>query len=116
MPPNTNPSRPNQLGPVVAAQHRGVAALGGQAIQLTNQVIGGDGSLDQPTQAFAGVLVDDGHDLDRPPIGGGVELKIHCLAHPPPGLSLVVDVPRRLRRRRCGTRKPSSRHSRYTRL
>ena len=38
-----------------------MAALGGQAIQLTNQVIGGDGSLDQPAQAFAGVLVDDGH-------------------------------------------------------
>ena len=48
MPPNTNPSRRNQLGPVVAAQHRGVAALGGQAIQLTNQVIGGDGFSTSP--------------------------------------------------------------------
>jgi len=55
-----------------------MSALGGQAIQLTDQLVGSYGSLDQSTQAFSGVLVDDRHDLDRPPIGGGIELRIHC--------------------------------------
>jgi hypothetical protein len=51
--------------------------LGGQLVQLIDQVIGGDGAFDQPAQAFAGVLVNDGHNLDRAPVGGGIELKVH---------------------------------------
>ena len=83
---NANPTRsPAQSAiaaqassrPIVTPQHRGVTALGGQPIQLIDQVIGGDGALDQPAQAFAGVLINDGHDLDRAPVGGGVELKVH---------------------------------------
>jgi len=53
------------------------AALGGQAVQLGDQVLAGDAALDHPAQAFTGVLVDDGNDLDRPTIGGDVEPEVH---------------------------------------
>jgi hypothetical protein len=80
-------------------------------------VFTGDAALDHTAEAFAGVLVDDRYDLDRPPIGGGVELEVH--RHTRLGASAVtvggaVERPHRLRRRRCGTRSPSSRHSRWT--
>jgi hypothetical protein len=55
--------------------------LGRQPVQLIDQDIGGDGAFNQPAQAFAGVLINDRHDLDRAPVGGGVELKVHC-PHP----------------------------------
>ena len=35
------------------------------------------GSFDEAAEAFAGVLIDDGHDLDRSAVGGGIELKVH---------------------------------------
>jgi hypothetical protein len=61
----------SQFGPVVTAQHRReCAALGGQAVEFSDQVLAGDAALDHPAETFAGVLVDDRHDLDRPPIGG----------------------------------------------
>src|SRR5215217_3688660 len=65
----------------------------GEPVELGDQPVAGDGPFDQTAQAFAGVLVDDGDDLDRPPVGGGVELEIHR-PHPV----------RRVRRRgvRCG--------------
>lgn len=67
-----------QFGPVVASQHRREgAALAGQAIQFTDQVLTGDAALDHAAQAFAGVLIDDRDDLDRSPIGGDVELEVH---------------------------------------
>jgi hypothetical protein len=40
-------------------------------------VLAGDAALDDPAQTLAGVLVDDRHYLDRPPIGGAVELEVH---------------------------------------
>ncbi|BBX55075.1 hypothetical protein MSHO_33680 [Mycobacterium shottsii] len=40
-------------------------------------MITGDAALDHTAEALAGVLVDDRHDLDRPPIGGHVELEVH---------------------------------------
>jgi hypothetical protein len=39
-------------------------------------MLAGDTTLDHPTEAFAGVFVDDGDDLDRPPVGGDIELEI----------------------------------------
>jgi len=66
-----------QFGSVIASQHCGIAAaLGGEMIEFSDEVLAGDGTLDQATEAFAGVFVDDGHDLDRPPVGGGVKLEI----------------------------------------
>src|SRR4029079_7218069 len=40
-------------------------------------MLAGDAALDHPTEALAGVLIDDGCDLDRPPVGGDVELEVH---------------------------------------
>ena len=40
-------------------------------------VLAGDAALNHPTEAFAGVFVDDRDDLDRPSIGGGIELEVH---------------------------------------
>jgi hypothetical protein len=33
-------------------------------------VFAGDAAFDHASEAFAGVFVDDRHDLDRPPVGG----------------------------------------------
>jgi len=65
---------------------------------------------------LAGVLIDDGRDVDRSTIGGGVELEVH--RHTRSGASAVggfdaLEVPSRLRRYSCGTCKPFSRHSRW---
>jgi hypothetical protein len=47
-------------GPIVTAQHRRErAALGGQAVQLGDEVLAGDAALDHPTKALTGVLIDD---------------------------------------------------------
>ena len=40
-------------------------------------MLAGDAALDHPAEAFAGVFVDDRDDLDRPPVGGDVELEVH---------------------------------------
>jgi hypothetical protein len=66
-----------QFGAVVAAQHGRVATLGGESVELVDDLVGGDGAFDQSAEAFAGVLVDDGDDLDGPAVGGGVELEVH---------------------------------------
>lgn len=67
-----------QFGSVVASQDGRVAAtLGGDAVEFGAEVLAGDVALDQTTQALAGVFVDDGGDLDRAPVGGGVELEVH---------------------------------------
>jgi hypothetical protein len=80
---------------MVAAQHGRVAAPGGDAVQFVEEVLSGHGALDQAAEAFAGLLVHDGHDLDRSPVGGGVELEVDG-PHP------VRCV--RLRRVRCRAR------------
>jgi hypothetical protein len=67
-----------QFGSVVTPQHRWIgAALAAQTVELGDQVLAGDTALDHPTEAFAGVFVDDGDDLDRPSVSGGVELEVH---------------------------------------
>src|SRR5712692_9837093 len=67
-----------ELGPVVAAQHRGVAAAGREPVQLGDKVLAGDGPVDQAAEALAGALVHDRDDLDRTAVGSGAELEIHC--------------------------------------
>jgi hypothetical protein len=52
-----------------------VAALAGEAVEFVDEHDGGDGAFDQAAEAFAGVLIDDGHDLDGLAVGGGVELE-----------------------------------------
>src|SRR5829696_6829760 len=65
-----------QFGAVVAAQHGWVAAVGGEPVEFVDQLVAGNGAFDESAEAFAGVLVDDGDNLDRPAIGGGVELEV----------------------------------------
>jgi hypothetical protein len=40
-------------------------------------VLAGDAALDQAAETLAGVLINDRNDLDRAPVGGGVELEVH---------------------------------------
>jgi hypothetical protein len=84
----------SRFGAVVTTQHRRIgAALSGQPIKLGDQVLAGDAAFDHSTQAFAGVSVDDRDDLDRPLVGGDIELEVHRL-HP---VGHIRDD-----RRRCG--------------
>ena len=66
-----------QLGSVVAAQNRGVAAGQSEVVEFVDEGVGGDGTFDEPAKAFAGVLVDDPDDLDGAAVGGGIELEVH---------------------------------------
>jgi hypothetical protein len=52
------------------------AALGGESIEFGDEVLASNRPLHQTAEAFAGVFVDDGHDLDRTPVGGGVEFEV----------------------------------------
>ena len=47
-----------------------------EAVECVDEPIAGDGAVDQPAEALAGMFVDDGHDLDRSAVGGGVELEV----------------------------------------
>jgi hypothetical protein len=51
---------------------RRVAAFGGEAVEFVDELVGGNGAFDEPAEAFAGVLVDDGDDLDGSAVGGGL--------------------------------------------
>jgi hypothetical protein len=44
-------------------------------------IVTGDVAVDQAAEAFTGVFVHNGHDLDRAAVGGGVELEIHRPHH-----------------------------------
>ena len=61
---------------VVATQHGWIATVGGKPVEFVDQLVAGNGAFDESAEAFAGVLVDDGDNLDRPAIGGGVELEV----------------------------------------
>ena len=109
--------RPLRRRSVVAPQDRRIGAtLAANAVKFSDEILAGDASLNESAQAFAGVFIDDRDDLDRPPVDGGVELEVHC-PHP---VGRVRAHPLwccrsawRLRRRRCGTRSPSSHQSRW---
>ena len=70
-----------QFGAVVEAQRRGLAAHCGQPVEFVDLIIAGDRTVNQPTEAFAGVLVEDGHDLDRNQIRtqAGAEARPDCI-------------------------------------
>jgi hypothetical protein len=53
----------------------------GEAVEFVDQVSSGDVAVDQAAEAFAGVFVHYGHDLDRSAVGGGVELEVHRPHH-----------------------------------
>ena len=67
---------PNQTVIPGPTQVDTATAAAGQKWHESGQVIGGDRPVDQATEAFAGVLVDDRHDFDGPAVGGGVKLKV----------------------------------------
>jgi hypothetical protein len=72
-----------ELGAVVAAQHGRIAPVDGEAVEFVDQVSSGDVALalDQAAEAFTGVFIHNGHDLDRSAVGGGVELEVHRPHH-----------------------------------
>jgi len=65
-----------ELGAVVAAQHGRVATHGRDAVEFVDEVVAGDGALDESAEAFAGVFVDDRCDLDRAAVSRGVEPEV----------------------------------------
>jgi len=76
--PVAQPAIAPQTNSVVASQDRGLGtSLGGEAVQLADKVLAGNAALDHSSRTLAGVLIDDGCDLDRPAVGGDVELEVH---------------------------------------
>jgi hypothetical protein len=68
----------SQFRSIVTPQHGGIdTTRGGETVEFADQMLAGDAAINHPAEALAGVLIDDGHDLDRPPVGGDVELEIH---------------------------------------
>jgi hypothetical protein len=49
---------------------------GPHPVQFGGEHFAGDGALDQPAEKFTGVLVNHRQDLDRPTVGGRVELEV----------------------------------------
>jgi hypothetical protein len=105
-----------ELRAVVAAQHGWVTADGGEAVELVDELVGGDRALDQAAEALAVCSSTTETILTgRPSV---VESNWKSTAHTVFGASAVgvsgaEEDPTRLRRRGCGTRSPSSRHSRW---
>ena len=52
------------------------APFGGQALEAAHDPVGVDGALDVDGQGLPGELVDDVEELQRPPVGGLVELEV----------------------------------------
>ncbi len=71
----------DQLRAIVAADHLRGTTLSNQGIEVVLQRLACDGSLNQSAEAFAGVLIDHGGDLDRPPLLVGIELEVHRPDH-----------------------------------
>ena len=71
----------DELRPVVRPEHSGSAADGDEILEMRGEPVGGDRPLDQPADAFPGVLIDDRADLDRPALLVGVELEVHRPHH-----------------------------------
>ena len=89
---------PGDLG-----QHGWVPAAGGDDVELVDEGVGGDGPLDESAEAFPGVFVDDGQDLQWAAVVVASNWKstAHALfGASAVGVEAVVLVPRRLRRRR----------------
>ena len=71
----------DELRPVVGPAHNGSAADGDEILEIRGEPVGGDRPLDQPADAFPGVLIDYRTDLDRPALFVGVELEVHRPHH-----------------------------------
>ena len=67
----------DELGAVVGSEHRGGAADGDEVLEVGGEPVRGDRPFDEPADALAGVLVDDGADLDRTALLVRVELEVH---------------------------------------
>src|SRR5262245_41154417 len=66
-------------GPVVAPDHlRRSAASLDYPLERLDCGVGADSSSDRRRECFAGVLVGDGQDLDRPAVGGAVADEVDC--------------------------------------
>ena len=52
--------------------------LGGEGLQHADGFVGVDVALDLHHERFAGELVDDVEQLQRPPVRGLIELKVEC--------------------------------------
>lgn len=105
----------DELGSVVTAQHDRSASLDDEFFQVVDEAVCGDGSLDQSAEAFAGVSSTIEQILNALPCSHTSNWK--STAHTTLGAyaagASIVELPTRLRRRRCGTRSPSSHHNRW---
>ena len=64
----------SQFRSIVTPQHSGIDTThGGETVEFADQMLAGDAAINHPAEALAGVLIDDGHDLDRSPVGGDVD-------------------------------------------
>jgi hypothetical protein len=71
------PQRPrDQLGPVVHPQMLRRAALAGEPVEHLADGVGVGAAADVHGGGLAGVLVDDGEQLEPPAVGGLVELEV----------------------------------------
>jgi hypothetical protein len=110
-----------QLRAVVGAQIGRGAALGGKALEDRDGLLGVDRAADLDRQRLAGELVDDVEELQLAAVLGGVVLEVErpdVVGRSAFSLSeAAVDSPRRRRfLALAGTRSPSSRQIRCTRL
>ena len=71
----------DQFRAVVASQDLRQPPLRGDSVEVGGEVVTGDAAGHDPAQAFAGVLIDDRGDLDRPACLVGVELEVHRPHH-----------------------------------
>ena len=77
----------DEFGAVVAADERRRRVEAGELLQHRHQALGFTAPPHPNGQAEAAVLVDHVHELEPPPIGGGVEMEIHG-----PHLVRVLDL------------------------
>lgn len=110
-----------ELGSVVEPQERRrTAPEDREPVQDGDDVVGVDGPVDVDREGFAGELVDHVQHLQGAAVGGDVELEVQR----PQGVRGDQDIAptwvpipvSRFLWRFTGTRRPSSRHSRRTRL
>jgi hypothetical protein len=108
-----------EFGTVVAADELGASASGAEdLVQAGDGGIGVDAVVDEIGEGLAGVLVDDVQNLDCAPSAGDVDLVVERTPvvrslGPQPCARGGESPSRRRLRRLGGTRRPSSRHSRW---
>lgn len=68
----------NELRPVVTTQHCGSNPLSNQFLEMNNEAVSSDRTLDQPAQTFTGVLIYDRAHLERFTLLKDIKRKIHA--------------------------------------